>query len=104
MKFLLIRNIRLPYTADDCEFTEKAKARLLRVGASLRNVSFALYKKSLDARDRSDICFNASVLARGEFGSLSPRKLASADIVESACSIIETTLSGSNSVTPEIVL
>ncbi len=84
MNFLLIRNIRLPYTADENEFTEKAKARLLRVGASLKNASFSLYKKSLDARDRSDICFTASVLACGEFGSLPQKRLAAADIVETA--------------------
>ena len=84
MNFFLIRNIRLPYTADDNEFTEKAKARLLHVGASLKGATFAIYKKSLDARDRSDICFNASVLAQGDFGRISEKKLASANIAETA--------------------
>ena len=80
MDLLLIRNVRLPYTAEDGEFKEKAKARLSRLGVSARGVSFSIYKKSLDARDRSDICFTASVLARGEFGSIPDRKLAAIDI------------------------
>ena len=64
MRYLTISDIKLPYTADDAEIIIKARDRLRRAG--IRAEGLAVYKKSLDARNKNAIQYVSTVICRTE--------------------------------------
>ena len=70
MRYLLVSDIKLPYTENEGEAILQAAGRLKRAGLSLRDAELCVYKRSLDARGRENISFVYSVLVCGEFGKL----------------------------------
>jgi len=66
----ILNNIKLPINASAEEAFSVAKKRLFRVG--LKNkYEFLIYRKSIDARNKSDIKFVYSILVMGELPKLS---------------------------------
>ena len=63
---LLIGGIRVPVNADEAFIFKKAKEKMKRAGIDVSSLHFRLYKKSVDARKRDDICFACTVQASTE--------------------------------------
>ncbi len=61
----IVNDISLSVTSPIEEAYSIASARLKRAHASLKNVSFSVYRKSVDARKKQDIRFVYSILASG---------------------------------------
>ena len=78
---LLIGGLRV--SIDDAEdvILKKAEEKMKRAGIKTSTLHFRLYKKSIDARKRSDIRFECTVLAEGELPQklLTEQRLAKAD-------------------------
>lgn len=68
---LIINNIAIPIDASYEEAFSVARKRLARLGIEAADTTFSVYRKSVDARKRSDIKFVYSVSAHGSFPSLS---------------------------------
>lgn len=62
MRYLTLGDIKLPYTASDAEITAMAAARLKRAG--IRAYDLSVYKKSLDARNKSSIRYVSTLIFR----------------------------------------
>lgn len=62
MKFL-ISGIRSAVDSEDDVILKKARDKMKRAGISISTLHFRLYKKSIDARHREEICFESTVLA-----------------------------------------
>ncbi len=80
MKFLIC-GIRSSIESDDDVILKKARDKMKRAGISISTLHFRLYKKSIDARHREDICFECTVLAEStsEMEEPSDEQLARAD-------------------------
>lgn len=76
-KDFIAENIRTPVTASDGDIIETAKKKLRFVRGIGRIVSAEIYKRSVDARKRSDITFVSSVEFRAEAGDVDVEYLAS---------------------------
>jgi len=63
---LILKNIILPFYADDGEFIKIAADRMRRSGVDPRTLHFQIYKRSFDARRRDDIKAVCSVLVETE--------------------------------------
>ena len=63
---LLIERIRVNIDCSDEMITNKAKEKMKRAGINTSTLHFRLYKKSIDARNKQDICFESAVLVEGE--------------------------------------
>ncbi len=74
MQYLILSDIRLPYTTPESEVFAEAKSRLRRAGMSFGEGDLSVFKKSLDARKKDDIRFVYSLLFRSE-KEYSPEKL-----------------------------
>ncbi len=74
-QILVVNNITLPVNASVEEAFSVARRRLSKLKASARDLKLSLYKKSVDARKKSDIKFVYSVAAEGVFGKISDRQL-----------------------------
>ena len=77
---LIINNIALSVNASFKEAFSVAKKRLRSVGISTEDISFDIFKRSIDARKKNDIKLVYSVLARGSFGPLDEGRLKAANI------------------------
>ncbi len=66
MQYLILSDIRLPYTAVDGEILTEARSRLRRAGINAGEGDLSVFKKSLDARKKEDISYVSSVLFRSE--------------------------------------
>lgn len=62
----LVNNISLPYRASVQEAFSVAKKKLMQIGISTDRDSFYVYRRSVDARRRSDIRFVYSIAALSE--------------------------------------
>ena len=60
---MVIESITVPLDTEEKEIISKAKQRIKKIGLSPENYSYALFKRSVDARDRSYIRFVYSVIA-----------------------------------------
>ncbi len=69
----LIHNIRLPLDEDELFAFDVAKRKLNKLGVSTSDAVFYLYRKSVDARKKSDVHFVVSVAVNGPNFSISPR-------------------------------
>ena len=67
LKTVLISGISLPWEAPEEEAIREARRRLRGVHLLSSDISFCVYKRSVDARRRGDIRFVYSVAARGHF-------------------------------------
>ena len=72
----LVRDIRIPFDAPDEQAIEIAKARMKRAGVSPSGLHFRIYKKSHDARRRSEIRSVITVLVTAE----EPRSLSAQEL------------------------
>ena len=79
---LLISGIRVPISATEADIIAKAKEKIKRAGVSPSTLYFQLYKQSIDARKRNDICFVCTVLATTDkpLCAFSTEKLAAMNI------------------------
>lgn len=75
-RILILNNIKLPLNASPKEAFSLAKARLASIGISARELKLSIYKKSIDARKKSDIKLVYSISAAGEIPNLSDSMLA----------------------------
>ena len=72
---LIINNVKLPTDASVKEAFIVAKAKLKRLGLYSESVRFSVYRRSIDARKKEEICFVYSILATGEFMPFDENKL-----------------------------
>lgn len=70
----------MPINASFKEAFSVARSRLKRLGLSGGAVEYSIYRRSIDARRRSEIFFVYSVLCRGDFPGLDKDALARADM------------------------
>lgn len=78
---ILIGSVRVPLDASEEEILNKAKNKMKRAGLYVPTLHFRLYKKSIDARKRNDICLVYTVLAEGKLprNMISQQALSKAD-------------------------
>lgn len=76
----LINRINLSLDGDDADAFEAAKKRLRRLGPLPSDAVFRLYRRSVDARRKSDVHFVASVAVTGSFSRYPSEHLASSQI------------------------
>ena len=74
-RLLVIANISLSPDASYAEAFSVADKRLKSIGISTSNISYSLFKKSIDARKKEDIKLIYSVACRGEIRHLRDREL-----------------------------
>lgn len=74
-KVLLVNDIKLSVNASTEEAFSLAKKRLDKINLNTSDISFSIYKKSVDARKKDDIKFVYTVRADGEFGNISQNRL-----------------------------
>lgn len=77
---IIVNNIKLPIDASSKEAFSVAKKRLSSAGISCRDLHFTVYRRSIDARIKSNIFFVWSIAASGEFSQLDEKRLAAKDI------------------------
>lgn len=65
---MVIESITVPLDAQEQEIFGKASQRLKRIGQQPRQYRLRLFKRSVDARDRTNVQFVYSVLAQNEQG------------------------------------
>ena len=61
----LIHNIKLPLAEDDAYAYDVVKKKLNKLGISTKNARYFIYRRSVDARKKSDVHFVVSVGVRG---------------------------------------
>ncbi len=76
--FFLVNNIKLPINASVSEAFSVAKAKIRRLGLSPSHFEYSVFRRSVDARRRSEIFFVYSVSVCGEFSQVDSEKLRSA--------------------------
>ncbi len=59
---ILLKNIKTPVSASDAEIVACAVKRLQKLGSRQKVRAASVYKRSIDARNRTQICFVSSVL------------------------------------------
>ena len=69
-KFFVLNNIKLPPDASFKEAFSVASKKLASIGLNVKEFNFRIYKRSTDARNKSDIKLVYSVLASGESGNI----------------------------------
>ena len=69
--FVVINNVKLPINASSEEAFSVARSRLKKAGIAIGGLSFSIYRRSVDARRKSDVHFVYSIAARGSFGEVS---------------------------------
>lgn len=79
-RILVVNNIKLPVNASVEEAFSVAERRVSKLLSNTRELKFSIYKRSVDARKRSDIRFVYSISVKGEFGNLNEHRLKNADI------------------------
>ena len=79
-RILVVNNIKLPVNASVEEAFSVAERRVSKLLSNTRELKFSIYKRSVDARKRSDIRFVYSISVKGEFGNLNEHRLKDADI------------------------
>ncbi|MBO5945177.1 MAG: hypothetical protein J6Q69_01085 [Clostridia bacterium] len=86
---LIVNNIKLPLNASIQEAFSIAKERLIKAGISRTDLKFSVYKRSVDARNKSDVHFVYSVLVSGIIGKLNETRLAKCGVSVSLNSDLE---------------
>ena len=71
----IVNNISLPFDASFKEAFSVARKRLSSIGVRCDDVSFSVYRRSTDARRKSDIRFVYSIRVSGELPRISEHKL-----------------------------
>jgi len=79
-RILVVNNIKLPVNASVEEAFSVAERKVKKLLTNARDLRFSLYKRSVDARRRSDIRFVYSVSVQGQFGAFDEEKLKAYDI------------------------
>ncbi len=69
--FVLINNVKLSVNASSLEAFSVAKRILKKAGLASFVENYSIYKRSIDARHKPDICFVYSVAAHGSFPEIS---------------------------------
>ncbi|MBO7304624.1 MAG: FAD-dependent monooxygenase [Clostridia bacterium] len=76
----IVNNIKLSVNASYKEAFSVARRRLSRLGIKSAGLSFSIYRRSVDARRKSDVSFVYSVAVTGELPSPSRERLMEADV------------------------
>lgn len=79
---IVFNNVKLPINASVEEAFSVAVARLRKLGITDRDITFSVFRRSVDARRRDNIFFVYSIAANGGFRIPSADKLAAVDAVE----------------------
>lgn len=79
-RVFIVNSIKLSINASFEEAFSVAEKRLKKIGANTKTATFSIYKKSIDARNKSDIKFVYSVAVSGNFPEISDRILKVNDI------------------------
>ena len=61
-KYVVVENVKLPLSASDDMFIERAESILKKASCFGRVTSSSIYKKSVDARRKNDIKIVCSVI------------------------------------------
>ena len=67
VRVFIVNNIKLPISASHKEAFSIARKKLKALGLNTDNAEFGIYRRSVDARKKSDIRFVYSVSAKGNF-------------------------------------
>lgn len=81
---LIVANIKLPVDASHEEAFSVALGRLRKSGISYKDASCSIYRRSVDARRRSDIHFVYSVSVTARFSDLGVRNYSDITLLDSA--------------------
>ncbi len=73
---IVLNNIKLPLNASYQEAFSVVRQRLKKLSVSSSGLAFAIYKRSVDARNKRDIFFVYSVMVTGELPLISKESLA----------------------------
>ena len=104
-RVLIVNNIKLPINASLKEAFSVASKKLMKLNINPRDVKFSVYKRSIDARNKSDIKFVYSIAAEGSFGSFSKDRVAALGITADISQNIEPIKFGSESLSaPPIIV
>ena len=66
---MVIESITVPLDTQEQEVFAKARQRLKKIGQNPTQFSYSLFKRSVDARDRTNVQFVYSVLALSQNGT-----------------------------------
>ena len=81
---LLVANVKLPVDASQEEAFSVALRRLRKNGISFKNAACSIFRRSVDARRRSDVQFVYSVAVTADFSDLDVGSCSDITILESA--------------------
>ena len=76
-EFIIVNNVKVPIDASLKEAFNIARTRLKKSGLYSHEIEFSVYRRSVDARNKQNICFVYSVAAKGEFPSIDDNRLLS---------------------------
>lgn len=80
-KVLLVNDIKLSVNASHKEAFSIAKKRIGKAVAKFTDLSFSVYRRSIDARKKDDVKFVYSISVTGEFSGINPLALAEHSVV-----------------------
>ncbi len=81
-RIFIVNNIKLPLNASVGEAFSVARKRLSKLNVGTNELKFRIYRRSVDARHKTDIKFVYSVAVSGRLPKLNSERLKSADITE----------------------
>ena len=79
-QIFIVNNIKIPVNASQREAFSLARSRLKRLGIDPRELSFSVFRRSVDARRKENIKFVYSIAASGQLPRISESKLAEYEI------------------------
>jgi len=79
---LVVNNIKLSTDASFEEAFSVAESKLRKAYIKIKNPTYSIYRRSIDARKKDDIKFVYSVLVRADFDGVSQKALAAAGATE----------------------
>ena len=79
-RVFIVNNIKLSVDASEEEAFSVARRRIARLGVKGNRLSYSIYRRSVDARRKSDVCFVYSVAVSGYLPNISKERLSSLDV------------------------
>ena len=92
---LIVNNIKLPLNASINEAFSIAREKIARSAINTQGLKYSIYKKSVDARNKSDVHFVYSVLVTGYDGNVNTARLSKNGISVSESSELVIPMQGS---------
>ena len=84
VRVLIVNNIKLSINASSEEAFSIARKKINKAGVNLKDAEFKIFRRSIDARKKSDILFVYSVSVKGEFNTVDKKRLEEYGITEAS--------------------